>query len=125
MKFRQEITSNWVGNIPNHIYLLTESNDRMWGYVPVGSNDLQIFKSPLPFDARRRKFKTVPNTWGWIPPAITVQQNEVVVTGSRGDVYTVSLEGGKYACTCSGFRFRSACKHIEQVKNNSLIKQSI
>ena len=125
MKFCQEVTSNWLGNIPNHTYLLTESGDRMWGYVPSNSNELKLFKSPLPFDARRRKFKTVPNVWGWTPPAVTVPKNAVAITGSRGDTYTVELDGGRYTCTCSGFRFRSICKHINEVKTSGLIKQTI
>lgn len=37
------------------------------------------------------------------------------ITGSKGDVYTVTLEGGKASCTCSGFAFRKTCKHIKEI----------
>jgi hypothetical protein len=38
------------------------------------------------------------------------------VAGSKGSVYTVTNENGRWACTCVGFGFRKDCKHIHQVK---------
>lgn len=40
----------------------------------------------------------------------------LVVKGSKGDEYLVTKEGNKVTCTCVGFQFRKACKHLELVK---------
>lgn len=49
-------------------------------------------------------------------PGKTVSNNNRTwtVTGSRGDKYTVSQIGTKWACTCSGFQFRKQCKHVKE-----------
>lgn len=36
------------------------------------------------------------------------------VKGSKGDIYTVTQIGTKWACTCSGFQFRRQCKHVKE-----------
>jgi len=40
------------------------------------------------------------------------------VTGSRGDIYIVSLDAeGKYGCSCPVWKYqRKECKHILEVK---------
>ena len=38
------------------------------------------------------------------------------VAGSKGATYTVTEVSGKRTCTCAGFQFRHACKHINEVK---------
>ena len=38
------------------------------------------------------------------------------VVGSKGDKYLVTKEGIKTSCTCKGFEFRRACKHLELIK---------
>lgn len=45
------------------------------------------------------------------------------VKGSKGETYTVEYgprSGGRYShdwsCTCPGFKFRGACKHVEAAK---------
>jgi len=41
----------------------------------------------------------------------------VMVTGSKGDQYTVTLkDDGTASCTCAGYGWRGKCKHIEQAK---------
>ena len=45
------------------------------------------------------------------PPA---SAQTVQVTGSKGDVYEVKIEGEKASCSCPGFRFRRSCKHVDQ-----------
>lgn len=37
------------------------------------------------------------------------------IKGSKGDVYTVTVDSGKSHCTCSGFQFRKSCKHVKEV----------
>jgi hypothetical protein len=113
MKFYQEITSNWSGNIPNHIYLLNDSRDRMSGYIPVGFDKLVLFKSALPFDARRRKIQEVPNRWDWIDNTAVSTDKMWKIEGSRGDIYTVTQTETGLTCSCSGFKFRGRCRHID------------
>ena len=36
------------------------------------------------------------------------------VSGSKGDQYTVTQNGTKWSCTCSGFQFRRTCKHVKK-----------
>lgn len=36
------------------------------------------------------------------------------VTGSKGEVYTVSRMSNKWTCTCKGFEFRKNCRHIAE-----------
>lgn len=38
------------------------------------------------------------------------------VEGSKGKTYTVTLEYGRYTCTCPGFQFRHNCKHVDDIK---------
>lgn len=38
------------------------------------------------------------------------------VQGSKGKTYTVTLDHGRYECTCPGFQFRRACKHVDEKK---------
>ena len=37
------------------------------------------------------------------------------VSGSKGNTYTVTKNKSGYTCTCPGFTFRKACKHISVV----------
>jgi len=37
-----------------------------------------------------------------------------VVKGSKGNEYVLTKTGGKWACTCPGFEFRSTCKHVKE-----------
>jgi uncharacterized Zn finger protein len=57
----------------------------------------------------------VPNSWGF---AVEDQPQDRTweVRGSRGDVYTVSELNGNLTCSCSGFKFRGQCKHLELAK---------
>lgn len=40
------------------------------------------------------------------------------VQGSKGQTYIVTLDHGKFECTCPGFQFRRACKHVDTIKEN-------
>ena len=42
---------------------------------------------------------------------------ERIVQGSKGNTYTVVKEGSKITCTCPGFKFRSSCKHTQELAN--------
>ena len=111
-QFYQEITE-W--DVPNHTYLLNENKSKMIGYVPVSTGKLELFKVPMPFSTTRRKFKTVENTFGYVDEPKETGKFWIV-KGSKGDEYKVRLHDGNFTCTCSGFKFRGSCKHIEGVK---------
>jgi hypothetical protein len=50
-----------------------------------------------------------------IPKQMLIKEFEVL--SSKGDSnYIVSVDNGKYSCTCIGYSFRRKCKHIEQIK---------
>jgi hypothetical protein len=36
------------------------------------------------------------------------------VKGSKGEIYTVTIDGKHSTCTCTGFGFRRTCKHIKE-----------
>ena len=38
------------------------------------------------------------------------------VQGSKNKNYVVTLDHGRYECTCPGFQFRRACKHVDAIK---------
>jgi hypothetical protein len=116
MKFYQEVTADWSVDISNHIYLLNDSRDRMRGYVPSGTDKLILFKNALPFDVRRRKIKQVENRWNWVDDSVSSEKTWKV-SGSRGDIYTVTETETGLTCSCSGFKFRGQCRHIKTMKD--------
>ena len=38
------------------------------------------------------------------------------VAGSKGNEYVVTLDNGRYTCSCPGHSFRGTCKHVEEIK---------
>ena len=92
------------GQFPAHIYLLDGNN--LVSYIKSGETEPFYFKNPIKgFDKRGRKFVTVtPN------PFKERKSNAIAVTGSKGQVYYVDAEAR--SCTCPGFQFRGACKHL-------------
>lgn len=44
-------------------------------------------------------------------------RQEYLVEGSKGAIYKVVSQDGKWTCTCSGFGFRKSCKHVTDIKN--------
>lgn len=117
MQFFQETTVWNSENVPNHIYLLNDSKSKMIGYVRAGTKKLVIFSKPMGFDVRGRKFKRVENTFGKLPTQEKPAYPTWIVSGSKGDSYTVSLIDGRYSCTCTGFKFHGRCKHATQIEN--------
>lgn len=52
-----------------------------------------------------------------IRPAAEAKKDRVwEVSGSKGNVYTVTETAGKRTCTCAGFQFRHSCRHVNEVK---------
>jgi len=88
---------------PAHTYLLDGNN--LVAYVKANTTTPFYFKRPIKgFDKRGRKFVK-----GNIA-LFTVKKasNERTVKGSKGQEYTVT----ETTCTCPGFTFRGACKHL-------------
>jgi len=110
MKFFQETTPG--DDYPNHTYLLSDNKEFAHGYIRVGTTDVFKFKTKYRFGTKGRKFREVANTFGFVeePAAANVERWEV--KGSKGDTYVVEREDGVVKCSCSGFKFRGACKHL-------------
>jgi predicted ribosome-associated RNA-binding protein Tma20 len=94
-------TTQWAGDFPNHVYLLSNDKSKMYGYAKHGESSIYMMKKPIGFDTRHRKFITLYQ----IPEE---EQEGRKVVGSKGDVYYV-LDG---KCTCQGFKYRGECKHV-------------
>jgi hypothetical protein len=113
MKIIEEITE-WDTEyaVPNHVYFVNDSRDKMFAYVAVGSLKVQEFKKPIKFSVSRRRFQEVANTWDYQEPEVAKPAGRTwTVAGSKGAEYTVTELDGAKTCNCPGFRFRGACKH--------------
>jgi hypothetical protein len=118
MKILQEVTE-WKSRAKfNHVYFTNDSRSKIYGYVPCGGLRAIRFDKPLTFDVRGRKFVAVANTWQFTAEEDAPQARSWSVTGSRGDIYTVSEMQGRLLCTCSGFQFRSRCRHVDQIRES-------
>jgi hypothetical protein len=107
---------------PNHVYWMDDGKNKMYAYARWGNpNDTQTFKKPIQIDARGRKFVEVRNDiYGWTDPEEVVIGSLVwTVEGSKGAKYIVEKDGDVYNCTCPGFKFRGACRHIEEVQTDA------
>lgn len=45
---------------------------------------------------------------------IKTERMTKTVKGSKGDTYVVTKDNGHVSCTCSGYKFRRTCKHIQE-----------
>jgi hypothetical protein len=115
-------TTEWSAEfaMPNHVYFLSDSKDKMYGYVKASTGEIQEMGQPYRFKAGGRKFKEVRNVWGFAPrQQLTPEPDKFKVTGSRGDVYTVTEELGVWSCTCPASKYQAGdCKHIKSVQSN-------
>ena len=109
-------TTKWSDGYPNHVYFMNDSKSKMYAYVRAGTQEPFRFKKPIGIDLRGRKFVEVPNKWKFAVEEEKPKGRVWEVKGSKGDVYKVTESDGQLACTCSGFRFRGQCKHVEGIK---------
>ena len=116
MKWFAETTEWPDTKSANHIYLLDDSKSKMFAYVKHGQGLPEKFSKPIRIDIRGRKFKLNPEQFKIDVEAEVPEGRVIEVVGSKGDVYKVTELNGEYSCTCSGFKFRSKCHHITQVK---------
>ncbi len=117
MKWFAEIT-NWRDDTPNGVYLLNDSKSKMYAFQPFGTGEIKVFRNPIRIDTRGRKFQLNPTQY-----RVNVEEEQPegrvwTVKGSRGDEYQVSESNNAYSCTCSGFKFRSKCRHVDEVRAN-------
>jgi hypothetical protein len=122
MKAYQE-TTEWATDfvMPNHVYFLSDSKDKMYGYVKSSTGEIKEMNSPLKFKASGRKFREVNNVWGFSPKEELVSVGETHrVAGSKGAVYTVINDRGSWTCTCPASKWQPGeCKHIVALKTVS------
>jgi hypothetical protein len=115
MNFFQE-TTKYTGNVRNGIYLLDNSKTKMYAYIKAGSDSVFTFKKPIRIDTRGRKFELVDNTFNYNVPQEVTSNPRWEVVGSKGDVYIVEKTQQGITCSCSGFKFRGKCKHLDKYK---------
>lgn len=118
MKILEEVTEWKSRSKFNHVYFTNDNRSKIYGYAPRGGDHAVRFDKPLSFDVRGRKFRAVANTWNFQVDEPAATNRTWSVTGSRGDTYTVSEVQGRLMCTCSGFQFRSRCRHVEQIRDS-------
>jgi len=113
MKVVYEVT-DWADSNVNHVYHMNDSMTKIYAYARWGNPaDTQTFSKPIQIDSRGRKFEVVRNIYGWQDPdAVSTDRWEVM--GSKGDRYVVERTENGLTCSCSGFRFRGACRHIQE-----------
>jgi hypothetical protein len=120
MKAFQE-TTEWDTDfaMPNHVYFLSDSKDKMYGYVQTITGLIVEPKTPYKFKASGRKFKEVNNIWGFFPREELILIGETFkVPGSKGAVYTVTNDRGTWSCTCPASKWQAGeCKHIRQLSS--------
>jgi hypothetical protein len=121
MEAIKEITVWADGSTSNHTYLLDGNN--LVAYIKKGDAQPFYFKNPIKgFSKSGRKFETLKvspfKDWAKLLKAhIDVEEPPAYikkVAGSKpGVFYTVNTE--EHTCTCQGFTFRGACKHINEL----------
>jgi hypothetical protein len=123
MKAFQEITE-WDTDfdMPNHVYFLNDSKDKMYGYVKSGTGIVQTMSKPYKFKTTGRKFKEIANRWNFViqEEAEVTAGKEYRVPGSKGAIYTVTDDRGSWTCTCPASKWQKGeCKHIVQLKTEA------
>lgn len=116
MRVLKEVTE-W--DTPNHTYFTNESKDKIYAYIKASGTTVQEFKTPIKFSVSHRKFKEIPNTFGYSEPSAVVKLGkEYKVPGSANNVYTVREHLGEWTCTCPASKWqKSECKHIKSQKS--------
>ena len=119
MKAFQEITDWGNERVVNHVYFLSDSKDKMYAYVNKAGLVDEV-KTPYRFHVRGRKFKEVPNVWGFAPRdevEVEAVGRQYQVPGSKGAIYTVTDDRGSWTCTCPASKWQKGeCKHIVKLK---------
>jgi hypothetical protein len=117
MKVLRE-TTDWA--VPNHTYFVNDSKDKLFAYIKSNGVKVEEFKKPIRFSTSYRKFKEIPNTFGYVVEEEPVQVlgTEYRVAGSANNIYTVREHLGEWTCTCPASKWQKGghCKHIKGIK---------
>ena len=112
-------TTDWA--TPNHTYILEGSN--LVAYVKQGTERVIEFAKPIKgFDQRARKFVEVPLVnWrdtlkDYVESAEPLSWIKTVQGSKPGVSYQVNTIDN--TCTCPGFQFRGACKHLQLLETH-------
>ena len=106
---------------PNHVYLM--SGDKALAYVPWGKGKPFYFRTFQRLDRRGRKFvEEKKNVWRF-DLSIRLESEEAKptgqtwqISGSKGNEYVVSLDSGRWSCSCPGHSFRGRCRHVDELR---------
>ena len=109
-------TTDYKDNTPNGIYLLDDGKSKMYAFKARGTEAIKVFRNPIRIDVRGRKFVVNPVQFKTELKEPEPEGRVWVVKGSKGDEYKVTESGGNFNCSCSGWRFRGACKHVENIR---------
>jgi hypothetical protein len=112
MRVLKEIT-DW--DTPNHTYFVNDSKEKVYAYIKSSGIKVEVFNKPIKFSVSHRKFKEIPNTFGYTAPeeAVVELGTEYRVAGSAKNVYTVREHLGEWTCTCPASKWQKGpCKHI-------------
>jgi hypothetical protein len=101
-------TTDWA--TPNHVYLL--DGDSLVAYIKQGETEPFYFKRPIKgFSKSGRKFKPVEPNPFTAGVAVAVNPNILRVQGSKPNTW-YEVDTLLNTCTCPGYTFRGACKHV-------------
>jgi hypothetical protein len=107
-------TTKWDGNYDNHQYILSDDKRWMYGFIRAGEKYPKLFNNPIGFDTRGRTFTLIVQT-----KDVTGDKRVWHITGSKGDIYTVSNRDNNWKCSCPAAMFRGkTCKHVEEVQQS-------
>jgi hypothetical protein len=87
----------------------------MYAFRPADGSDIKVFRAPIKIDIRGRKFVLNPVQFKTKVKEPEPEGRVWTVKGSKGDEYRVTESGGMFSCSCTGFKFRGACKHVKAV----------
>lgn len=104
----QETTAWDDTRIVNHIYFLTDNKRYILAYIQGDTGESKIFSKPMEISLKGRTYTVLRK--------VDDSDTGIPVKGSKGDVYYVTENQGKYSCTCTGFQYHGTCKHIKHVK---------
>lgn len=110
-------TTQWCNDTHNGVYLLNDSKSKIYAHSPHSVGQIKYFTTPLPMHTRGRKFEPHSEQWPITVPDEPTPGQVWSVPGSGNNTYQVSLDSNRWACTCAGFRFRSQCRHVEQIRS--------
>jgi hypothetical protein len=108
-------TTDYKDAVPNGIYLLDNAKVKMYAFKAKGTGDIKVFRNPVRIDTRGRKFVINPVQFATGVKEPAPEGRIWIVKGSKGDEYRVTELNNNLSCSCSGFRFRGKCKHVESV----------